>query len=150
MFSHIKKITAIYWAVIFFIILDRLFKALAVFGYRLNIAGEFLKFSFTKNYYIAFSLPFFGVWLNTTIALIILALVYYLVTSWKKSDKIAIISLSAVILGAVSNFFDRLKYGYVIDYFDLKYFTVFNLADAMILSGAMLLLILVYKKEANK
>ena len=45
--------------------------------------------------------------------------------------------MALIIFGAVSNLYDRLKYGFVIDYFDLKYFTIFNIADAMIFFGAL-------------
>ena len=45
-----------------------------------------------------------------------------------------------LVLGAASNLYDRLKYEYVIDYIDLKWFTVFNLADSMIVVGAGLLI----------
>jgi signal peptidase II len=44
-------------------------------------------------------------------------------------------ALFLAFLGAFSNLYDRLHYGYVIDYFDLKYFTVFNLSDVMIIIG---------------
>ncbi len=48
--------------------------------------------------------------------------------------------MSLIVLGAGSNLLDRIKYSYVIDYIDLKYFTVFNIADTMISLGVALLL----------
>ncbi len=54
-----------------------------------------------------------------------------------------------MITGAISNIIDRLSYGYVIDYLSLRYFTVFNLADVMISSGAIIL-ILKNLKKTNK
>jgi len=137
--------TAISTAVIFFIALDRFFKALAFSNQAssLNLLGEILKFNFKANYYIAFSLPLKGFWLDAVIGLIILLLLFYLARAWQGGRSGAAVCLFAVFLGAASNLFDRLKYGYVIDYLDLKYFTVFNLADTMIIIGvANLLLIL--------
>ncbi len=55
--------------------------------------------------------------------------------------------LTFIIFGAMSNLLDRLKYGCVICYLDLKYFTVFNLADIMIVGGALWLLILITTKN---
>ncbi|MBU1778489.1 signal peptidase II, partial [Patescibacteria group bacterium] len=56
-----------------------------------------------------------------------------------------------IIFGAISNLTDRLEYGYVIDYFSLKYFTIFNLADVMIVIGVFCLFkkiaILFYAKQ---
>ena len=141
--------TAIYSAVIFFVILDRFLKGLAIRAFEINIVGQILKFNLVKNFYIAFSLPLFGFWLNAVIFLIIFLLLYFFIRSWRDKEQLAGVCLFAIILGASSNLLDRLKYGYVIDYFDLKYFTVFNLADAMIVIGVLLLLVASYKKEAK-
>ncbi len=43
--------------------------------------------------------------------------------------------------GALSNLFDRLHYGCVIDFIDLKFWPVFNLADIFICLGVFLLII---------
>lgn len=141
---------AINIAVIFFIVLDRFLKVLVLTnleGER-NLLGEIFRFNFKANYYIAFSLPFYGFWLNAVIGLIILLLIFYLTRAWRSSQWTIVICFFAVILGAASNLFDRLKYGYVIDYLDLKYFTVFNLADLMIVAGVICLLFIINKKEA--
>jgi len=150
MLKYTKKMTAIYAIVIFFVVIDRLLKVyvLANSGRAWNLLGEILKFDFKANYYIAFSLPLFGFWLNAVIALIVLLLIYYLARAWQGGRQSIAVCLFAIIMGAASNLFDRLKYGYVIDYLDLKYFTVFNLADAMIIFGVAILLISANKKEA--
>ena len=144
--------TALYSAVIFFVVIDRFLKVLAVnlAGRQYDIIGDVFKFSLTKNSYIAFSLPLSGFWLNLIIGLVILILIYYLVRAWTRGESLIAVSLLAVVLGAVSNLFDRLRFGYVIDYFDLKYFTVFNLADALIISGVLGLLYLLNKKRPLK
>ena len=141
--------TALYLAVIFFAALDRLLKAYALADLERvwNLLGKILKFNFQANYNIAFSLPLAGFWLTAVIWLVVLPLIYCLVCAWKGGRPNAAICLFAVIMGAASNLFDRLKYGYVIDYLDLKYFTVFNLADAMIVAGVVLLLFNINKKE---
>ncbi len=138
-----KKMTALCLAVIFFVALDRFLKILARQGAQANLLGEFLKFDFKANYYIAFSLPLSGIWLNMLIALIILLLSYYLARAWRKDQQGAALGLFAIIAGASSNLADRLHYGYVIDYLDLKYFTVFNLADIMIVCWTVFLLALI-------
>lgn len=51
------------------------------------------------------------------------------------------ISLACLLGGALGNLSDRLFRGYVIDYIDVKYFSVFNLADVTINIGVGLLLI---------
>jgi len=150
MFKDIKKMIAISLTVIFFIGLDRFLKVFALtdLGNARNLLGDILKFDFKANYHVAFSLPLAGVWLNIVICLIILSLVYYLVRMWQAGKREIAICLFAIVVGAASNLFDRFKYGYVIDYLDLKYFTVFNLADVMIVVGVFLLLLNANNKEA--
>lgn len=142
--------TLIYLAVIFFIGLDRFLKVFASASQtsEFNLLGEILKFNYKANYYIAFSLPLYGAWLKVIILLIILLLLFYLAQAWQSGRQGIAVSLFTIVMGAAGNLFDRFKYGYVIDYLDLKYFTVFNLADAMIVIGIFLMLIYANKKEA--
>mgnify|MGYP001574935943 CR=1 FL=1 len=144
MFQFIKKMIAIYTAIIFFVILDRFLKVLALVNQerQFNLIGEILKFNYQANHYIAFSLPLAGRVLIVLLILIISVLILLGLFYWFKHqyDKSALLFL--IVLGAGSNLFDRLKYGQVIDYLDLKYFTVFNLADAMIVIGVILLIII--------
>jgi len=150
MFQNIQKMTLIYLAVIFFIGLDRFLKVFASASQtsEFNLLGEILKFNYKANYYIAFSLPLYGAWLKVIILLIILLLLFYLAQAWQSGRQGIAVSLFTIVMGAAGNLFDRFKYGYVIDYLDLKYFTVFNLADAMIVIGIFLMLIYANKKEA--
>ena len=50
--------------------------------------------------------------------------------------------LALVLGGALGNLYDRLVYGFVVDFFDLSFFpAVFNVADSAITAGAILLAI---------
>jgi len=150
MSRFIKKIAAIYLAVIFFISLDRFLKAVALANQeqQFDLVGKILKFNYQANYYIAFSLPLAGRLLLVVLILIILALISWSVFYWFKREGNSLIPLNLIVFGASSNLFDRFKYGYVIDYLDLKYFTVFNLADAMIVAGVIWLVVVLNKKSA--
>lgn len=141
---------AIYAAIIFFIGLDRFLKVLALANqeWQFNLIGKILKFNYQANYYIAFSLPLAGQALSILLILIITGLILLGISYWFKHKYDELAWLSLIILGAGSNLFDRLKYGFVIDYLDLKYFTVFNLADAMIVIGVIWLIIVLNKKSA--
>jgi signal peptidase II len=136
--------------IIFFIISDRFLKFLSInhyFDRPINIFKNIFTLNFIENYNIAFSLPLKGIFLNIVIILIIFFLIRYLSSSFSKKETRSAIFLSAIILGALSNLADRLKYGFVIDYLDLKYFTVFNLADAMIVGGMAGLLWIAAKRK---
>ena len=51
------------------------------------------------------------------------------------------ISYGLILGGAFSNLFDRIWYGYVIDYLDLRVWPVFNLSDTAITVGVGLFLL---------
>lgn len=143
---NFKNIAIIIMIAIFFI-LDRYLKNLALNrmdepGYKL--LGNFFKFSFAPNFYIAFSLPLSGKILNYLILTIILFLIFcifYLILNKKFCYKL-ILPLTIIILGAISNLLDRFQHGFVIDYLDLKYFTIFNVADILITTAVCYLIII--------
>jgi signal peptidase II len=145
-----KNIAIILMIAIFFMT-DRYLKSIALLNGEaksIKLIGNFFSFQFTPNYYMAFSLPFGGHLLNALIVCVISALTYlifYLIIN-KKVEEIFIILLTIILFGAISNILDRLVHGYVIDYLYLQYFTVFNIADAMISIGALLIIIKGFKK----
>ena len=49
-------------------------------------------------------------------------------------------SYALILGGATGNLIDRLRFGYVVDFLDLRVWPVFNLADSAITVGVMLLL----------
>jgi signal peptidase II len=146
----LKNIAVILIIAIFFIA-DRYLKFIALANYAtepIRLIRNIFSFNFTPNYYMAFSLPFGGTILNSLIILIIFSLIFlifYLILN-KQDQRCIALLLTFILFGAISNILDRLVYGYVIDYFELKYFTVFNLADAMISLGALIIILKSLKK----
>lgn len=124
-----------------FIISDRAAKAyfLANSESTFNLFGDgALLLHFVKNKGIAFSLSLAS---PLVIVLTLVALAFVIFTlrrSFEKNERYMTLGLCSILLGAFSNFFDRLKYGYVIDYIDVRFFSVFNIADAMITAGIIL------------
>ena len=51
-----------------------------------------------------------------------------------------------VIAGALGNLYDRLRFGYVIDFLDLRVWPVFNVADTSICIGVFLVLLSFFRK----
>jgi signal peptidase II len=138
MLNDRQKTTALFAAVVFLVTLDRILKAWAVnFRPEITLLGDWFRIVSAGNQGIAFSLPLFGQFIITVIIIIIIALIYFLVVKLKKAAYFESVFYSAIILGAASNLYDRFKFGYVIDYFSLKYYSVFNLADGLILFGAI-------------
>ena len=92
-------------------------------------------FYFFKNQNIAFGLPFPKNILIILIIVILFFLIFYLIKNYQKKNTTLIFSLTLIILGTVSNLADRLVFGFVIDYINIPFFTVLNLADIMIAGG---------------
>ena len=64
---------------------------------------------------------------------------------WREKLRGDVLGLSLVLGGALGNIVDRVRYGYVVDYADLhigafRPFYIFNLADACISMGVLILL----------
>lgn len=60
------------------------------------------------------------------------------------------LAYSFIILGGASNIFDRLAYGYVIDYFNFFNYSFFNIADGMLIMGIAILIFGRQKMSNNK
>jgi len=135
-----------------FFVVDRFLKARAISGswkMPVDLLGSWLKFDFTPNYYIAFSLPLGGQLLLILTGVIILTIFFYsfYLLLAKKLKLDLFLPLTILLLGAISNFIDRAQYGYVIDYLSCRYFTVFNLADVLIVSAVVCILFKMLKKD---
>jgi lipoprotein signal peptidase len=89
------------------------------------------------NKNIAWSLPivpaiFYFVWIAIVTGLIFLFL--------KSKIFYQQIFLAIIFSGAISNMIDRIRFGCVVDYIDLKFFPVFNLADVYITLGVIFII----------
>lgn len=65
---------------------------------------------------------------------------------WREPKRADAVALSMILGGALGNIVDRVRYGYVVDFLDLHFgewrpFLIFNVADAAITIGVLLLLV---------
>lgn len=64
---------------------------------------------------------------------------------WREPNRFDVLALGFVLGGAIGNLLDRIRFGHVVDYADLHFgefrpFLVFNVADAAITIGVLILL----------
>jgi len=97
-------------------------------------------FKFFANEGIAFSLPVSGPLLWILSGMIIVFFSGWAWSGIKKRHVRTTFSYVFFILGAVSNLVDRITYGYTTDYLIFFDRSAVNLADAMILLGALMLI----------
>lgn len=82
------------------------------------------------------------------ISIFAIALIIYCLRD-KKGSFIFKLSLSLILGGAIGNLIDRARFGFVVDFLDLRVWPVFNLADSVITIAAILLTWeLLFKKNA--
>lgn len=83
-------------------------------------------------------------------ALSAVAMILLLVLKRKNLHNVEKISLCFLLAGTLGNLTDRISFGYVIDFIDLRIWPVFNVADSFIMIGAVVLgsylIYMTYKK----
>lgn len=94
----------------------------------------------------------FGILRGKTTFLIYISIIFiitflYMVYRDNKKGKSIAIAYGLILGGAVSNIYDRLFRGFVVDYIDLRVWPVFNLADTCITFGVFILFWKIYKNS---
>lgn len=150
-----------YLVAIVIIALDQLTKHLVStrmdIGESIEIISDFFYLTSHRNAGAAFGIlqnqmTFF--YIVTTIVIIVI--IYYL-HKLGKDSVLTGISLSLILGGAIGNFIDRIVLGEVVDFFDFYFgsysYPIFNIADAALVVGVIMVLILMTiaeKKERRK
>ena len=109
---------------------------------------DFFNFRWVENSGVSLGLlsasSFWGRWLLVLLTGAIAVFVSFWL--WRERKRIDSVALAMVLGGALGNILDRIRLGYVVDYADLHFgefrpFLVFNVADAAITIGVLLLLV---------
>lgn len=117
------------------------------YGETLSLVPNILSLTYVRNFGAAFGLfyrqrlLFFGAMLILGIAMLVF---------WKE---IVLVGRSAVwasgclLGGAFGNFLDRIRLGYVVDFVDVGFWPVFNVADSAIVVGTAVLSYVILRTE---
>jgi len=114
-------------------------------NYTKDLLGPILRLQVESNYYIAFSLPLPKIIILTLVPVIIVILIKFLYQYF--NNKMYQWGIMLTIAGAVSNLVDRIYLGYVLDYFKIPFWPIFNLADVMIVVGVTLVIFQQFKSS---
>ena len=91
----------------------------------------------------------FGLFKNQGIVFIIIPIIavvllifniYNYRNNEEELSRVYIVAFSLILGGAIGNLIDRIYFGYVIDFIDLRVWPVFNIADSAITIGATIIL----------
>lgn len=93
-------------------------------------------------------------WLFTTISLVVSIVLCVWLYRMTRLEKWLSLSIALILGGAVGNLIDRAFYGYVVDFIQVhwnnSYFPSFNIADAAISCGTVLLLALTFFEKKDE
>ena len=102
------------------------------------LLGQVLSLTYVQNQGAAFGILPGRSWLFFICALLVILILVVLNSSQRQPAGLQVI-FGLIMAGAVGNLLDRLRLNYVVDFFDLGWWPVFNIADMAIVCGAILL-----------
>jgi signal peptidase II len=126
----------VFWLLIFsLVVFDQFAKIFAVQYFRTTCNSGFA-FGFSPD------------WFGLFIPIFVLFLV--LVLFWFEKSRHNLFAFSLIFAGGFSNLLDRLWQGCVVDFIDLGFWPAFNVADAVISSGVVILAVGLIKNRIRK
>ncbi len=134
-------------------LIDQVTKAWATrelrFGGDRPLISGFLNFAYAQNTGVAFSMlddhGDVGRWGLSVVAFVAATLVLYFFWRTPRADDQILGSLALLLAGIAGNVTDRMRLGFVVDFIDVQFgswhYPTFNVADAAICLGAVMLLL---------
>jgi len=148
--------------ILFVIGLDRWTKWLIDTNLVLNqtilIIDGFFNITYVRNTGVAFGIldPVNLPLKSTVLAVLTMAAITgVLIYSWRTpiSQTLLHVALSLVLAGALGNLYDRIRYGFVIDFLEVYFrdyrWPSFNVADSAISIGVGLLILQIFRKDTH-
>lgn len=137
-----KKSIFILPPVLFFI--DRVIKYIVP---PINSGDDLLRFAIYKNYDGPFGLSLQSDVLNIFGVILVVIFLALFIKELKKRNTMVALGFCFIFFGGLSNLYDRLFLGYVIDYIQIIERSFFNIADIMLIIGITLIIITSFKNK---
>jgi signal peptidase II len=94
------------------------------------------------------------IWFFVAVTVVAVGFIYSLLVNADRGDRFLIWGLGLVLGGALGNFIDRVRYGFVVDFLDFYigdyHWPAFNVADIAITCGAFAIIISMYVKNRHE
>ncbi|MEO6990579.1 MAG: signal peptidase II [Candidatus Baltobacteraceae bacterium] len=103
--------------------------------------------TYVQNRNGAFGLFGSEAWFLVGMALVVLAVFWYAFRDLAARSRLVRLAFGAIAGGALGNIVDRFHYSFVVDFLDLRWWPVFNVADSCISVGVVLLVIATLTRE---
>lgn len=112
------------------------------------IVGNFFNLKYSQNTGIAFGIPVPAILLIIMSVLLIILVIIFARKELNINSQITQAAVALILSGAVGNLLDRTIRGFVVDFINIWKWPSFNLADAFIVIG--ILMIVVFHKKISK
>ncbi|MDD2586866.1 MAG: signal peptidase II [Syntrophomonadaceae bacterium] len=118
-------------------------------GESRTLIDKIIYLTYVQNRGAAFGILPGHSWIFVICALLVVVGVVIFVSRYKIATPLSIF-LGLIVGGALGNFIDRWFYGFVIDFFDLRWWPVFNIADIAIICGGILVVLYILLQEKGE
>lgn len=111
-----------------------------------------LSWMYIRNTGAAWSILEGQMWFFYIITFAVVIVVIYIMQKYAKGNWLFSLGLALILAGALGNFIDRLRLGYVVDMIRLDFmnFPIFNVADMSLSIGVAVIILYVLLDEKNK
>lgn len=135
-----------YLLIVAIIVADQISKAYIhatmILGQSIPVIEDVFHITYVRNTGAAFSiLQGEAVLLTVLPILFITAIVIFMKVKGKNLHWSLNTALSLIVAGGAGNLIDRIRLGYVVDFFDFRVFPVFNIADIAVCTGCALMIV---------
>ena len=108
---------------------------------------HFLYWTYVQNTHGAFGLFGSSAFVLVGMAVVVLAVFWFAFREAAAKSIVVQIAFGGIVGGAIGNIVDRFHYHFVVDFVDLRWWPVFNVADSCITVGVALLILTSLKRE---
>lgn len=143
-----------FWlALILVLITDQLSKLWIVHSFNPGesraVWDNLLYLTYVQNQGAAFGILQGKSWLFLVGALLVIIVLVVINSRQRQPQSVQLVT-GVIVGGALGNLLDRVRFNYVVDFFDLGWWPVFNIADMAIVVGAILLVIMLFRDEKGE
>jgi signal peptidase II len=108
-----------------------------------------LWWTFVQNTHGAFGLFGDSAALLIGMAVVVLGIFWFAFREAARESLLVRVAFGAIVGGAIGNIIDRLHYHYVVDFIDLRWWPVFNIADSCITIGVAILVVASLRRDVR-
>ena len=123
-------------------------------GESIELIRNFFNLTYVRNTGVAWSIFENKMILIIIVSALIITIMIGYIYKERPKESILKIAYALILGGAIGNFLNRIVYGYVIDFIDIRIFgynyPIFNLADTFIVIGVIILIIFTWRHSDDR